>query len=72
MIFPKDPVMLLSVVNTYLRDHHSSLDDLCKSNDIKRRINKTARRHLLLLRRRTKSICSGIRPVRRPIVFLLQ
>ncbi len=34
MIFPKDPVMLLSVVNTYLRDHHSSLDDLCKSNDI--------------------------------------
>ncbi len=34
MIFPKDPVMLLSIVNTYLRDRHSSLEDLCKSNDI--------------------------------------
>jgi len=36
MTFPKDPVMLLSVVNTYLRDHHTSLEDLCKSNDIAR------------------------------------
>lgn len=39
---PKDPVMLLSFVNTQLRDHYSSLDELCKSfcvdeNDI---INK--------------------------------
>ncbi|MCI8496334.1 MAG: DUF4250 domain-containing protein [Lachnospiraceae bacterium] len=34
MNFPKDPVMLLSVVNTYLRDHDSSLEELCKSNDI--------------------------------------
>lgn len=34
MNFPKDPVMLLSVVNTYLRDHVSSLDELCKTNDL--------------------------------------
>lgn len=28
---PKDPVMLLSFVNTKLRDDFSSLTDLCKS-----------------------------------------
>lgn len=26
---PKDPVMLLSFVNTQLRDHYVSLEDLC-------------------------------------------
>ncbi len=26
---PKDPVILLSYVNTELRDHYSSLDELC-------------------------------------------
>ncbi|MCF0186718.1 MAG: DUF4250 domain-containing protein [Bacteroidaceae bacterium] len=34
MNFPKDPVMLLSVVNTALRDHYASLDALCEDNDI--------------------------------------
>lgn len=29
MKLPKDPVMLLSVINTYLRDYHSSLEELC-------------------------------------------
>ncbi|MGN0707966.1 MAG: DUF4250 domain-containing protein [Faecalibacterium sp.] len=29
MSLPKDPVMLLSVVNLKLRDHYSSLDVLC-------------------------------------------
>ena len=29
MNLPKDPVMLLSVVNTYLRDYHASLEELC-------------------------------------------
>ncbi|MGN0528207.1 MAG: DUF4250 domain-containing protein [Eubacterium sp.] len=29
MDLPKDPFMLLSVVNTKLRDNYSSLDDLC-------------------------------------------
>lgn len=27
---PKDPMILLSVVNTKLRDHYSSLDALCE------------------------------------------
>lgn len=31
---PKDPVMLLSVVNTALRDTFSSLDELCKAKDV--------------------------------------
>lgn len=29
MNLPKDPVMLLSVVNTYLRDYQASLEELC-------------------------------------------
>lgn len=33
---PEDPFMLLSVVNTRLRDDFSSLDDLCASLDIKK------------------------------------
>lgn len=28
---PKDPVMLLSYINTQLRDFYPSLDELCKS-----------------------------------------
>lgn len=28
---PKDPVMLLSYLNTQLRDHYSSLEELCKA-----------------------------------------
>lgn len=31
MNIPKDPMMLLSYINTQLRDHYSSLDELCKS-----------------------------------------
>ena len=31
MSLPKDPFMLLSYVNTQLRDNFSSLDELCKS-----------------------------------------
>ena len=34
MSIPKDPVMLLSYVNTQLRDNYSSLEDLCKSLDV--------------------------------------
>ncbi len=30
---PKDPVMLISVVNTYLRDFYSSLDEFCNAKD---------------------------------------
>ena len=28
---PKDPVMLLSFVNTQLRDNYNTLEELCKS-----------------------------------------
>ena len=31
MSIPKDPYMLLSYVNTKLRDEYPSLDELCKS-----------------------------------------
>ena len=34
MNLPKDPVMLLSVVNTALRDHYSSLAALAEDTDI--------------------------------------
>ena len=31
---PKDPVMLLSVLNTNLRDFYGSLDDFCRAKDV--------------------------------------
>ena len=34
MNLPKDPVILLSVVNTYLRDYHSTLEELCNDADL--------------------------------------
>ena len=34
MNIPKDPVILLSFINTNLRDFYSSLDDLCSSMEI--------------------------------------
>lgn len=34
MTLPKDPVMLLSLINTKLRDYNSSLDDLCKEYNL--------------------------------------
>ena len=30
-MIPKDPVMLLSYMNTQLRDYYSSLEELCRS-----------------------------------------
>ena len=33
-MIPKDPVMLLSYVNTQLRDHYPSLGELCRSLDL--------------------------------------
>lgn len=35
---PKDPVILLGVVNTELRDSYESLDDFCKSKNIDRKV----------------------------------
>lgn len=34
MAIPKDPVMLLSYLNTQLRDFYPSLAELCKSLDL--------------------------------------
>lgn len=36
MSLPQDPIMLLSYVNTQLRDNYSSLDDFCSSMDVSR------------------------------------
>ena len=33
-MLPKDPVMLLSVVNMKLRDRYASLDALCEDMDV--------------------------------------
>ena len=35
-MIPKDPVMLLSYVNTQLRDFYSSLDALCEDKGIRK------------------------------------
>ncbi len=32
-MLPNDPVMLLSYINTQLRDNFSSLDEFCAAND---------------------------------------
>lgn len=31
---PHDPIMLLSVINTWLRDEYPTLDELCTDRDI--------------------------------------
>lgn len=31
---PKDPVMLLSVVNTNLRDYYPTLEEFCRAKDV--------------------------------------
>lgn len=33
MQLPKDPVILLSYINTQLRDHYASLAEFCSAND---------------------------------------
>ena len=35
---PKDPILLLSVVNTRLRDYYPSLDALCDDMDVSREV----------------------------------
>jgi hypothetical protein len=42
MKIPKDPYMLLSYINTKLRDEYRNLDDLCMSLDIDRSQLETA------------------------------
>lgn len=36
MDLPKDPVLLLSVVNTELRDYYPSLEALCEDKHVKK------------------------------------
>ena len=33
-MIPKDPIMLLSYINTQLRDNYPGLDELCASLDV--------------------------------------
>jgi len=33
-MIPKDPMMLLSWINTQLRDFYPSLEELCKAHDL--------------------------------------
>ena len=41
---PKDPVMLLSFINTQLRDNYDSLTELCQTYSVDiNQINKTLR-----------------------------
>lgn len=35
-MIPKDPVMLLSYVNTQLRDTYADLDELCSALDVEK------------------------------------
>ena len=34
-MLPRDPAMLLSVVNTKLRDEYENLEELCAAEDVK-------------------------------------
>lgn len=34
MLLPNDPMMLFSAVNMLLRDEYSSLDELCRREDV--------------------------------------
>lgn len=36
IMIPKDPIMLMSYLNTQLRDNYSSLEDLCASLGIQK------------------------------------
>jgi hypothetical protein len=36
MSLPQDPMILLSYVNTQLRDNYPSLDDFCQALDVSR------------------------------------
>lgn len=37
MSIPRDPVILLSYINTQLRDNYSSLTEFCKAMDVDQR-----------------------------------
>lgn len=37
MSLPKDPVMLLSVINTYLRDQYTCMEELCAACSVQKK-----------------------------------
>ena len=39
-MIPKDPVMLLSYVNTQLRDYYDSLDDFLKDKELSKELSR--------------------------------
>ena len=43
---PKDPMMLLSVVNTKLRDFYPSLDALCEDMEVDRQEREATRQKI--------------------------
>ena len=43
-MIPKDPVMLLSYVNTQLRDNYASLDEFCGAMDVEKEELLSAKR----------------------------
>ena len=48
--FPKDPAMLLSYVNTQLRDFYPSMEELCKAMDAdKKEIDEKLAMFILLV-----------------------
>lgn len=58
MSLPKDPFMLLSFINTKLRDDFSSLDELCKSLSAdKNEIEKTLKTIDYIYDRDKNSFC---------------
>ena len=57
MNLPKDPVMLLSVVNTKLRDQYASLTELAKAYMVSEEEGVST--YQLSVQRRTKSVCIG-------------
>ncbi len=34
MQLPQDPILLMSIINTYLRDQYSSLEALCEDREL--------------------------------------
>ena len=56
-MIPNDPFILLSYVNTQLRDFYPTLEEMCKSLSLKEEELIKIRKHRLLLRCRLKSVC---------------
>ena len=55
---PKDPVMLMSFLNTQLRDNYSSFEDLCGAYDLDaEEMKKKTVRDRLPLRCGQKPVC---------------